>query len=29
MKKALAFALALTLLFTLAACGGSAAPAET
>lgn len=29
LKKALAFALALTLLFTLAACGGSAAPAET
>lgn len=28
LKKALAFALALTLLFTLAACGGSAAPAE-
>ena len=29
LKKALAFALALTLLFTLAACGGSTAPAET
>lgn len=29
LKKALAFALALTLLFTLAACGGSAAPAAT
>lgn len=29
LKKALAFALALTLLFTLATCGGSAAPAET
>ena len=29
LKKALAFALALTLLFTLAACGGSTAPAAT
>ena len=29
LKKALAFVLALTLLFTLAACGGSAAPAAT
>ena len=29
LKKAIAFALALTLLFTLAACGGSAAPAAT
>ena len=29
LKQTLAFALALTLLFTLAACGGSAAPAAT
>ena len=29
LKKVLAFVLALTLLFTLAACGGSAAPAAT
>ena len=29
LKKTIAFALALTLLFTLAACGGSAAPAAT